>query len=147
MKKIIFIGQTGCGKTTLCQYLHDMELKYQKTQQVNYFEDSIDTPGEFLENRLLYNALITSSVDADYLGFIQSAENQFSFFPPLFAASFTRPAIGIVTKIDKVKEEKQIEQAERFLSLAGVKKIFKMSAVTGDGLSEFVAWLKREKDA
>ena len=144
MKKIIFIGQTGCGKTTLCQYLHDMEIKYKKTQQIDFFKDSIDTPGEFLENRFLYNALISTSVEAEYIGFIQNAENQFSYFPPFFASTFNKFAIGIISKIDKVSNEKQIMQAERFLTLAGVKKIFKISTVTGEGLEEFSEWLNDE---
>ncbi len=32
MKKIIFMGKTGSGKTTLCQKLDDLELRYRKTQ-------------------------------------------------------------------------------------------------------------------
>lgn len=37
MKNIIFIGKTGCGKTTLCQKLHNMALTYKKTQAVDMF--------------------------------------------------------------------------------------------------------------
>ena len=32
--KIIFMGRTGSGKTTLCQKLDALELKYKKTQSV-----------------------------------------------------------------------------------------------------------------
>jgi len=34
MKKVIFIGKTGSGKTTLCQKIHDLDLEYKKTQSV-----------------------------------------------------------------------------------------------------------------
>ncbi len=142
MRKIVFIGQTGCGKTTLCQYLHEMELKYQKTQQVSFFQNSIDTPGEFLENRFFYNALISTSVDAEYIGFIQDATSPFSSFPPFFAASFNKAAIGIVSKVDMVEDAKQIEQAEKFLVLAGAKQVFRLSSFTGEGMDDFLAWLK-----
>ncbi|MBP7248153.1 MAG: EutP/PduV family microcompartment system protein [Negativicutes bacterium] len=141
MRKVIFIGQTGSGKTSLCQYLHDIESTYLKTQQVSYYQDAIDTPGEFLENRLLYNALIGSSVDAEYVGFVQSVDSQVSSYPPSFAMTFTRPAIGVITKIDKARDEKQIEQARNYLRLAGVKQIFETSTLTGEGLEEFTQWL------
>lgn len=45
MKKIILIGRSGAGKTTLTQALKGEEIKYHKTQYVNYFECIIDTPG------------------------------------------------------------------------------------------------------
>ena len=141
MRKVIVIGQTASGKTSLCQYLHDIESTYLKTQQVSYYQDAIDTPGEFLENRLLYNALIGSSVDAEYVGFVQSVDSQVSSYPPSFAMTFTRPAIGVITKIDKTRDEKQIEQARNYLRLAGVKQIFETSTLTGEGLEEFTQWL------
>ncbi|MGL5354913.1 MAG: EutP/PduV family microcompartment system protein, partial [Clostridium sp.] len=65
MKKVIFIGKTGCGKTTLCQSLDSEEIKYRKTQSVEIYNSSIDTPGEYLENRFYYKALIVTSADAD----------------------------------------------------------------------------------
>ena len=58
MKNIIFMGKTGSGKTTLCQKLDQLELKYKKTQSVELYNNAIDTPGEYMENRNLYNALI-----------------------------------------------------------------------------------------
>lgn len=64
MKNIIFMGKTGSGKTTLCQKLDDLEIKYNKTQSVELYNQSIDTPGEYIENRSLYSALITTAVDA-----------------------------------------------------------------------------------
>ena len=36
MKKIMLIGRTGCGKTTLTQKLNDEEVRYKKTQAVSY---------------------------------------------------------------------------------------------------------------
>ena len=37
MKKIILIGRSGAGRTTLTQALKGEEIKYHKTQYVNYF--------------------------------------------------------------------------------------------------------------
>ena len=50
LKKIIFIGNIGCGKTTLSQRILGEDQIYQKTQAVELRGDSIiDTPGEYLE--------------------------------------------------------------------------------------------------
>ena len=46
MRKIILIGRSGAGKTTLTQALKGEGIKYHKTQYVNYFESIIDKPGE-----------------------------------------------------------------------------------------------------
>ena len=32
MRKVIMVGHVACGKTTLCQCLNGMEMKYKKTQ-------------------------------------------------------------------------------------------------------------------
>ena len=47
MKKIILIGRVAAGKTTLTQALRGEEIKYYKTQYVNYLDTVIDTPGEY----------------------------------------------------------------------------------------------------
>ena len=48
MKKIILMGRSECGKTTLTQALKGEHITYRKTQYVNYFDVIIDTPGEYM---------------------------------------------------------------------------------------------------
>ena len=46
-KRIILIGRSAAGKTTLCQRINNEELKYHKTQTVQVINQCmIDTPGE-----------------------------------------------------------------------------------------------------
>ena len=47
MKKLMLFGRVGAGKTTLTQALRGEEIKYFKTQYVNYLDTVIDTPGEY----------------------------------------------------------------------------------------------------
>ncbi|MBQ3894631.1 MAG: ethanolamine utilization protein EutP, partial [Clostridia bacterium] len=51
MRKIILIGRSEAGKTTLTQALRGEEIHYHKTQYVNYDDDVIDTPGEYIQSR------------------------------------------------------------------------------------------------
>ena len=55
-----------------------------------------------------------------------------------------RPCIGIITQIDLCDNEKQIKQAEERLRLAGLSNIFKVSAVTGEGVEALAEYLNEE---
>lgn len=135
MKKLILIGRTGCGKTTLTQVLHDQNIDYKKTQAIEYSKNIIDTPGEYIENRALYRALIVSSADCDVIALLQDCTEEQSIFPPNFAAIFAKPVIGIITKTDLCNDE-SYKKAENFLITAGVKNIFKTSSFNKNGINE-----------
>ena len=57
MKRIMLIGPSQCGKTSLTQCMRGEALHYQKTQAIVWSPTTIDTPGEYLENRCLYSDL------------------------------------------------------------------------------------------
>lgn len=141
MKRVIFMGKTGCGKTTLCQKLNELEIKYKKTQSVELYDNAIDTPGEYLENRHYYNALIVTAVDAEVIALLADATAEESYIPPSFAGSFAKPVIGIITKISLVQDEKKIEQVEERLLNAGVSKIFKVDTIKGIGIEVLFNYL------
>ena len=61
MKRIMLIGPSQCGKTSLTQCMRGEALHYQKTQAIVWSPTTIDTPGEYLENRCLYSALLASA--------------------------------------------------------------------------------------
>ena len=54
MKRVIMVGHVACGKTTLSQRLNGLKQTYQKTQALEFLQNSIDTPGEYLERRYPY---------------------------------------------------------------------------------------------
>lgn len=53
---------------------------------------------------------------------------------------FANPVVGVVTKTD-LATEAQVEQAESLLRLAGASRVFRVSAVTGEGMEELTNWL------
>ncbi len=143
MSRVIFMGRTGCGKTTLCQKLDELELKYKKTQSVELYNHAIDTPGEYLENRNYYSALITTAVDAEIIALIGDPTASENFIPPAFACSFAKELIGIITKINLVEDEIQIQKVEDSLKAAGVSRIFKVDTVDGIGIEELFDYLEQ----
>jgi ethanolamine utilization protein EutP len=142
MKKTILIGASGCGKTTLIQRLEDAELRYSKTQVVEHYLNFIDTPGEYLEQRGLYRALIVTAADADVIGLVQDCSASGSWMPPAFAMSFAKPVFGIVTKIDLATGPAEIAAARETLEHAGTERVFEVSAVKSLGLAPLVAYLE-----
>ena len=49
MRKLILMGRSEAGKSTLIQALRREEIHYHKTQYIDYSESIIDTPGEYIE--------------------------------------------------------------------------------------------------
>lgn len=140
MRRIIFIGKTGSGKTTLCQKLSDEETHYKKTQSVELYDYAIDTPGEYIENRNYYSALIVTAADADVIGLVVDPTEAEAYLPPSFATIFCKPVIGIITKIKKVDESAIILANERLLQ-AGVSKIFKVDTPRNIGIDVLLEYL------
>lgn len=141
MKKILLIGSVACGKTTLCQRLNGMEQIYKKTQALEVINQTIDTPGEYLENRSLFRALMVVAVEAELIVFVQDATQERFMFSPGQAAAFPIPVIGIISKSDAATQA-QIQQAREQLELTGVQTIFTVSARTGHGIRQLMDFLE-----
>ncbi|MGL6199190.1 MAG: EutP/PduV family microcompartment system protein [Lachnospiraceae bacterium] len=136
--RIMLIGRSGAGKTTLCQALYKQDLQYHKTQTVQIFNDTmIDTPGEYLERRQYRGALMVTSADADIILFVQDATESGTMYPPNYSYAFSKHVLGVVTKCD-LANEFQIENAKKYLLLAGAKQIFITSSVDGDGIDVLI---------
>ncbi|MGY0394316.1 EutP/PduV family microcompartment system protein [Fusobacterium sp. SYSU M8A802] len=120
--KIMLVGKTGSGKTTLIQRLKGSEVKYSKTQMISYDDRYIDTPGEYLENKMMLRNLLVSSMDVEKVIFVQSSEDTQTMFPPNISNMFMgKKIIGVITKIDKGQN---IKMCEEWLKIAGATQIF-----------------------
>lgn len=140
-KRIILIGRSTAGKTTLCQRINHEELKYHKTQTVQVInQNMIDTPGEYLERRYFRGALMVTAADADVIVMVQDATENGSMFPPAYSSTFAKPAVGVVTKQDLATPQ-QVENAKKYLTEAGAGEIFVVSSVTGEGVETLVKHL------
>lgn len=141
MRRIMLVGRTGAGKTSFCQVMNGQELQYQKTQAIEFLDNAIDTPGEYVENRKLYAALSVTAAEADLIVLVQDCSDREDVFSPGMAAMFDKPVIGVVTKVDLDETGEQARHAADQLELAGCEQIFRLSNVTGDGVRELVDYL------
>ena len=62
-------------------------------------------------------------------------------FPPGYSSTFAKPCIGVVTKAD-LAEEKQIEDAKKYLQNAGAREIVVTSSFAGTGFEELMEFLR-----
>lgn len=132
--KIMLIGASGAGKTTLIQRLQDNEIKYDKTQAIEYVGNFIDTPGEYMQNRWFWGPLTVTSCDADLIGFVHDSTCEDCWFNGGLTYKFEKPCIGIITKIDQPSSNPS--RSRNYLEYAGVAEnnIFETSSYDGSGI-------------
>ncbi len=139
MKKMCLVGRSTAGKTTLTQVLHGKQIQYNKTQYIKYGSVIIDTPGEYAEEARLAYVLALYSYEADVVGLLCAADEPYCLFAPNITCLANREVIGIITKIEKPTA--RVDMAELWLKNAGCKKIFPVSAYTGEGIKELLDYL------
>ncbi|HHV11756.1 MAG TPA: EutP/PduV family microcompartment system protein [Clostridiales bacterium] len=144
MKRIILMGRTGAGKTTLTQALKGEKIKYHKTQYTNFYNSIIDTPGEYAESKHLGRALALYSYEADIVGLLISATDNYSLIPPNVTCMANREVIGIVTQMEH--PEAVPKRAEAWLRLAGCEKIFFVDSKSGEGVDELLDYLQYDRN-
>lgn len=133
------MGKSESGKTSLIEALRGEQIVYKKTQYIDYSEDFMDTPGEYSEGNDLGGALAVYSYEADIVGLVLSATDDFCVFPPACAPVANRPVIGVVTKCDDPHARPDL--AEMRLLLCGCERIFFTSAKDRRGIDELLDFL------
>jgi len=144
MKKIVLMGRSGAGKTTLNQALKGERIEYRKTQYINNFDIVIDTPGEYAQTKHLGNARALYSYEADVVGLLLAADEPYSLYPPNITCMVNREVIGIVTKIHEPVANPQ--RAYQWLKLSGCQKVFFVDTTQYEGIPELMEYLKEKGD-
>ena len=142
MKKLILMGRSEAGKTTLTQVLRGENIRYDKTQYIKFENTLIDTPGEYAQTHHLGRALALYSYEADMVGLLISATEEYSLFPPCVTCMVNREVIGIVTKAEQPGANPK--RAENWLRISGCKTVFIVDSVTGFGVNELITYLNKE---
>lgn len=118
--KIILIGRSMAGKTTLCQYLTNEELRYKKTQTIQVINKTmVDTPGEYFEHRF-WGALSVTAAEVDCIVLVQQSTESGTMFPPGYATTFGKPCVGVVTKV--ILEQRTDRKCKKTSEACGSKE-------------------------
>ena len=84
-----------------------------------------------------------TAVDADVIVLVQQANEGGTMFPPGYSSTFAKPCIGVVTKSD-LADDKQIEDAKKYLVAAGAKEVFVTSSYEGTGFEALLEYLTEQ---
>lgn len=145
-KRIMVVGPTSCGKTTLVNWLNDYEGPLKKTQDMIYGKNTIDVPGSYIENTWMYKHIIAAAQDASHVLILVDQSRCVNKYPPGFAKAFRCPVIGVITKadLDQENEELCIKQLKQI----GVEPpYYRVSFPGAAGAAELKERLLREREA
>ncbi len=132
-KRVMVIGPTGCGKTTLVNALNDDDGPLKKTQNIIYKDNTIDVPGSYIENAWMYKHLIAASQDASHVLILVDQSKCADVYSPGFAKAFRCPVIGVITKSDSMKENEDL-CIKQLKKIGVVEPYYKISVHSGTGM-------------
>lgn len=132
MKRIMVVGPTGSGKTSLLKALGLWKSDVRKTEAVSFSTDAVDTPGEFFDIPRFYYALIITSVKAGLILLVADPLKR-SRPSSRFAHALRAPTVGVITKLD-LATSSDVESARQNLKNSGISEIHAVSSLRGDGM-------------
>lgn len=131
--RIMLVGERHSGKEGLISLLTGGQWRSRRVLAVEFCGVFVNTPGEFLENRRFYRALITAAMGCSLICFLQNARSRTSLFPPRFARMFNCATLGIATACQA--PDASPERAVRFLNAAGLTHCLSVDLESGAGLN------------
>ena len=138
----MLIGNSRAGKTSLANCINSEDFEVMKSQAISYGENTIDTPGEYLESPLMHKYIISASQDADVVIFVQSFDQPVFSFPPNFSQVFNARKIGVITKNDLEEKRNGLELLKQnFREIGLVEPYFVTSSKTKEGIEALKDYL------
>ncbi|WP_346929013.1 EutP/PduV family microcompartment system protein [Clostridium sp.] len=139
-KRIMVIGPSRCGKTTLVNTLNNYDGPLKRTPDMIYGKNTIDVPSAYLENSWMYKHIIAAAQDASHVLILVDQSNCNEIYSHGFAKSFRCPVIGVITKCDLIPENE--EKCLRQLKNIGVSEpYFNISFPMGTGIDALKKYL------
>jgi ethanolamine utilization protein EutP len=139
-KRVMVIGPTHCGKTTLINMLNDYDGPLRKTQDMIYGKNTIDVPGSYIENPWMYKHLIAAAQDASHVLILVDQSRCGNSYSPGFAKAFRCPVVGVITKVDLMPENEDL-CLRQLKHIGASEPYYKISVPTGVGIDALKEYL------
>lgn len=137
-KRVMILGSRESGKTTLANYLNDLNTAPMRTPHMVYGKNTLDIPGSYLEAPWMHKHLIAAQQDAFCILMLCTPQSSKRSYPPGFAKVFRIPVIGVITKSDLSAEG--VERCKAELRSAGVDEVYyEISVHKESGLDQLTA--------
>lgn len=139
-KRMMIIGISNSGKTSLVNALDDESRTGKATQDVIYGGKTIDVPGAFIENASMYKNIITLAQDAWCILMVLDQSNCTEVYSPGFAKLFRCPVVGVITKCD-LKADNEHICISQFKKIGVEAPYFSTCTRTDKGIEELKEYL------
>jgi ethanolamine utilization protein EutP len=143
-KRIMVIGPTNSGKTTLVNALNDYYGPLRKTQDIIYGKNTIDVPGSYIENTWMYKYIIAAAQDASHVLILVDQSRCTNVYSPGFSKVFRCPVIGVITKIDLMAENEDL-CLQQLKQIGVLEPYYKISVSSGVGIEALKEYLFKKE--
>jgi len=143
----ILVGNVGSGKSTLLKALLNLDEEVTKTQALRFHDNNIiDSPGEFINNRTLYGALLATITQVDTIVYLQAADSGQLHMPADLLRMYTgKQVVGVVSRVDVPNAD--VDAAEVLLAEEGITgpyiKVSKFDLCSIQRLSDYLQQIKK----
>lgn len=119
-KRIMVVGPSRSGKTTIVNYLNNHNGPLRRTADVIYGKNTMDIPSSYIENTGMYKHIIALAQDASKIVIILDYENPKEVYSDGFGLLFNNEVIGVINKVDN--NLNNLEKCKKQLKRIGVKE-------------------------
>ena len=142
-KRVMIVGLDGAGKSTLADAIEGAPSDHRHREDCFYRERCFETPGRYVENHWMHNALIMLAQNqACGMVLLIDGETGESLFSSGYARAVTVPCLGVLTKCERLDGEAR-EAGLAKLRDAGCGEAICLSTATGEGMQELLDWADR----
>ncbi|MGL4613325.1 MAG: EutP/PduV family microcompartment system protein [Shewanella sp.] len=129
LDSVVFVGEVDSGKSALINQLLEYDTNTGKTQAPIFYPGKvIDTPGEFMESRAMYGALLTTISNVKTIVLLHPANAQYFASPRgLLTVYSNKNIVGVISKVDAPGAD--IDKSIALLRQNGIPEPYFMTSI------------------
>lgn len=146
-RKIMIVGPTQSGKSTLANMLNGEDKPLRRTQDTVFGKEAIDVPASYIENRTYKHLIALAQNSADCVVLIVNQDKPTAEYSPGFSRVFTCPVIGVISKAGRNMQNR--EYCKNQLRRSGINPPYFLIDERGgqiEELKEYIRQLRLSKE-